>query len=131
MDITKLDTVSEDEGVVVHLKDVRGTPLMDGTTPVTARVAGTYSARYRAAQKALRQNQTKLLRRGQQPDEDFLDDAQFALEAACIVEWTLTSGNFPFPVTTENWRAVAEKQPQWREQVQHAMTDHERFFVTS
>ena len=134
MDILSLSTVSEDDGTVVHLKDVSGNPLYDGpddTKPVVMRIAGTYSARYRKAQKAVRDAQTRAMRRGGSLDGEQIDAAQYELEAACILEWTFTIGTSAYPISPENWRAIAEKQPQWREQVQNAMGDHERFFGQS
>jgi hypothetical protein len=133
MDISTLETVSEDEGTVIHLKDAAGELLFDGQeperTPVTALVAGTYSQRYRKAQKKVRERNIRAARRNEDLDGDALEDRELELEAACIIAWTLTANGQPFPITMDNWKAVVAKQPQWREQVQQAMTDHARFFA--
>jgi hypothetical protein len=135
MDITTVTTVSEDAGTLVHLKDVAGELLYDGEgdakTPVTIRVAGTYSERYRRAQKRLKDRNLRGARRGEEFGADTLDAGTIELEAACIVEWTFTAGGQPFPITANNWTALVAKQPQWQEQVSAAMTDHARFFASS
>jgi len=135
MDITTVGTVAEDEGTLVHLKDVAGELLFDGEgeaqTPVTIRVAGTYSKRYRTAQKKLKERNIRAARRNEDFDADKLDDGTVELEVACIMEWSFTSGGQPFPITAGNWKALVAKQPQWQDQVSTAMTDHARFFSAS
>lgn len=135
MDISTLDTVSEDDGTLVHLKSVTGDLLYDGEgesrTPVTIRVAGTYSERYRKAQKRLKERNIRAARRNEDFDVDTLDAGSLELEVAAIIEWTFTSGGQPFPITATNWKALISRQPQWQEQVATAMTDHARFFTTS
>jgi hypothetical protein len=138
MDITTVGTVSEDAGTFVHFKDVTGALLFDGEapaegqadtrTPVGAKVAGTYSERYRKAQKKVKEQNIKAMRRNEDFDGDALDERTFVLEAACIIEWTFTANGQPFPVTVENYKALVAKQPQWQEQVDKAMHDHARFF---
>lgn len=133
MDVTTITAVSEDEGTFVHFKDVAGEPLYDGDgearTPVGARVAGSYSKRYRAAQRRIKERNIRAGRRGEEYTADTLDHGTAELEAACIIEWTFTANGQPFPITVENWKALLEKQPQWEEQVAAAMEDHARFFA--
>lgn len=131
MDVTTVGTVSEDSGIVVPLKDAAGDLLYDGDekTPVIIRVAGTYSERYRQAQKKIKGKNIRALRRSEEFTVDTLDASDFELEAACILEWTFTANGQPFPITADNWKALAAKQPQWRDQVTAAMTDHARFFA--
>lgn len=135
MDVTTIAAVSEDDGTFVHFKDPAGELLYDGDgetrTPVGARVAGSYSQRYRKAQKKLKERNIKAGRRGEDYTADALDAGTAELEAACIIEWTFTANGQPFPITRDNWLALAEKQPQWQEQVAAAMYDHARFFVKS
>lgn len=135
MDISTIGTVSEDAGTVVHLKDIEGDLLFDvnGETksPVTIRVAGTYSERYRKAQKKVADRNLQRARRGQDFDSDTLDEGTFALEAACIIEWSFTASGQPFPITAGNWAALVAKQPQWQGQIQRAMGDHASFSTAS
>lgn len=131
MDINTVSTVTEDEGTLVHLKDVAGELLYDGETPVTIRVAGTYSDRYRKAQRKLKERNIKAARRNEEYSADTLDEGTIALEVACIIEWSFTANEQPFPITAANWKALIEKQPQWQDQVSAAMTDHARFFVST
>jgi hypothetical protein len=139
MDITTVDTVSEDAGTFVHFKDVAGELLYDEEgegeakkrTPVGAQVAGTYSERYRTAQKKLKEQNIRAARRGAEYDADRLDEGTLELEAAVIIRWTFTAGGAPFPITAANWKALVQKQPQWQDQVSAAMTDHARFFAKS
>jgi hypothetical protein len=135
MDINSVGTVSEDAGTFVHFKDVEGNLLFDtdesmvgGTVPVGAVVAGTYSSVYRKAQRKVKEKNLRAARRNEDFGVDTLDDSTIDLETACILSWTFTSNGQPFPITADNWRAIAAKQPQWQEQVQAAMTDHARFF---
>lgn len=135
MDVTTISTVSEDEGTVVHLKDAAGELLFDGDgeskTPVTIRVAGTYSDRHKKAQKKIKDRNLRANRRGQDYTADTLEAGTTELEAACIIEWTFTANGQSFPITAANWKALVAKQPQWQEQVALAMNDHARFFDKS
>lgn len=135
MDVTTVQPVSEDAGTPVHLKDAAGELLYDGDgdakTPVIIRVAGSYSERYRKAQKKIKERNIRAGRRGEEYTADMLDNGTVELEAACIIEWTFTAAGAPFPITADNWAALAAKQPQWQEQVAAAMHDHARFFVKS
>lgn len=135
MEIGAIGQVSEDEGVLVHMKDAAGNPLFEGEgdakTPVNWRIAGTYSKRYRAAQRASKEKNLRAARRNEDFDVDDLDAVQIGLEVACIMEWHLTSGGVPFAITAENWKAVIDLQPQWQQQVQKASADHAAFFKPS
>lgn len=133
MDVSTVTTVSEDEGTFVHFKDVTGNLLFDGEgeakTPVGARVAGTYSERYRKALKKVKERNLRAARRNEEYDADTMDDRTFELEAACLIEWTFTTNGQPFPITPDNWKAIVAKQPQWQGQVDQAMNDHARFLA--
>lgn len=135
MDINTIGTVTEDSGIVVHLKDVEGELLFDGDgekrTPVTMLVAGTYSDRYRKAQKKFKDKNLRLARRNQDFDAEALDEGNLGLEVACILEWPFTANDKVLPISVENWKAVIQKQPQWQGQVQAAMNDHAAFFSKS
>lgn len=133
MDITTVETVSEDEGTFVHFKDAAGELLYDVAgetkTPVGARVAGTYSERYRKVQRKVKERNIRAARRNEEWDADTLDARTFELEAAAIIEWTFTANGQPFPITADNWKAIVAKQPQWQGQVDQAMNDHARFLA--
>lgn len=135
MDVTTINTVSEDDGTFVHFKDAAGELLYDGEgealTPVGALVAGTYSERHRKAQKKIKERNILASRRGQEYTAETLDAGTAELEAACIIEWTFTANGQPFPITPDNWRALIAKQPQWQDQLSAAMNDHARFFAKS
>lgn len=117
------------------MKDAAGNLLYEGEgdakAPVKWRIAGTYSKRHRDAQKAAKEKNLRAARRNEDFEVDDLDAVQFSLETACIMEWHLTSGGVPFPITVENWKAVVDKQPQWQSQVQKSMVDHASFFKPS
>jgi len=132
MDIAELDTVAEDDGIVVTLKDVTGEPMIatDTQQPLTLKVAGAFSDRYRAAQKRLTNKRIQATKRGAGDlDADAIEDNELALEAACIIEWPFVSGGQPFPISLTNWKALVQKQPQWQGQVWSAMHDHAGFFA--
>lgn len=136
MDIKKLTPVAaaEDEGVFVHFEDAADRPMYDGEAPIGAVVSGTYSTHYRAANRKIRE---RSLARGQQRGAtdavtvDQIDDNAHELEVACIRSWTFEADGKPFPITVQNWKALLEMQPQWREQVNEAMHAHARFFERS
>ena len=131
MDISTLGTVNEDDGIVLHLKDVQGELMYDGEgdskTPVVIRHAGTYSKTYRKALADVIKKNSKAARRGVTLDAESAELAALTVEAACIFEWTFTSGSRPFPITPDNWRALIDKQPQFQDQLRESMSDHERF----
>lgn len=133
MDVTTIETVSEDTGTIVHFTDAAGEPLYDGEgdtkTPVTALVVGTYSERYRKALKKVTDQNIRANRMGERVDSERVDANTFRLEAASIIEWSFTANGQSFPITADNWKALVAKQPQWQDQVASAMTAHARFFV--
>lgn len=137
MDISKLSTVAEDDGVVVHLKDATDEPMFDGTgedaKPVTLRVAGVYSSFYRAiARKETERGILRARRTGNKSvDVEELEESRIREQAACIREWSFQSGGKPFPITADNWKALLAMQPQWQQQVHEAMHDHAAFFARS
>ncbi len=129
MDISNNKSVAEreDEGTVVHVKDVTGEPQYLDGKPVTIAVAGTYSSTYR---KAVAANRDKWLkRRSQTLDGEHLDKQALETTVACIKGWDgFTAGESPFPFTKANALVLLEGAPWIREQVESAMGDHESFF---
>lgn len=138
MDINTIGTVSEDAGTFVHFRDAAGELQFDGEAPeegrpdtrtkVGATIAGTYSERYRKAQRKVKEQNIRAVRHNEDVNAELVEAREHALEVACIIDWTFTAADKPFPITIENWKALFAKQPQWREQVQSAMHDHARFF---
>jgi len=131
MDISNIAALNEEDGIVVTLKDFKGDPEDDNGKPLTVTVAGTYSSHYRRAQRQVLNDMQRAIRRGEKPDVEATEDAAYRLEAACILAWDFTAGEKPVTITADNWKAIAQKRPNWREQVQAAMGDHERFFSKS
>jgi hypothetical protein len=131
MDISSIGTVNEDDGIVLHLKDINDELMYDGTgdaqTPVTIRHGGTYSKVYRDALAAVVKSNSKVARRGGVLDAETAERAALRVEAACIFEWSFTAGGKPYPITPDNWKALVDKQPQWQDQLRVSMNDHERF----
>lgn len=117
----------EDEGAVVHVRSETGERLYDGDVPVTITVAGTYSTRYKAA--TLAQRNRALKTRQADFDAERLDENALAIMSACVISWQgFRAGDVPLAPTPQNVRAVFERAPWIREQVEAAMTDHAAFF---
>lgn len=132
MDINSIETVSEDAGTDIIMQDSRKRPMRDENgEAIVFRVGGTYSESYRKAQRKVRDRSIAASRHNEEIGADDLDESQFELETAVIIAWPLTASGIALQITVENWRAVALKQPRWREQVQAAMNDHARFFTQS
>jgi hypothetical protein len=118
----------EEAGTLVHLKDESGEKQYfdkNGVqAPVTIKVAGTYSKRYRRATDA---NRDRLLKR-RSIDGDQVNEQALATIAACIIEWDgLTAAGQPFPFSKENAMVLLDTCPWIREQVETAMNDHAVF----
>jgi hypothetical protein len=127
MDIDTLAEVSEDEGVIVHLRDRDGKLEYDGDKPVTMKVAGQYSERYRKAQRAITERNLK--KRSSGIDVDYLEKVPLELEAACIVEWPFSASGKPLPVSPTNWSAIIGKRPWYRPQIREAIERYTDFFA--
>jgi hypothetical protein len=118
----------EEEGREVHVRGADDTPLYyahDGERkPVTMRVAGTYSARYRRTEEALRDKRLKRGRyTGEQAERDTL-----RLHAACVISWNgFFDAGKPIPCTDANVLTVLRAARWIDEQVNLAMNDHEGF----
>ncbi len=124
----------EDEGVVVHVRDERGEPMVferDGEqVPVTITVAGTYSHRYRRVQEAQRDRAAKTARRGL--TGNVLRYNQVELAGGCVTAWDgIMDGDQAVPCTTENVHAILDAVPWLLAQVEDAQNDHAGFFKTS
>ena len=115
----------EDEGIVVTINDERGETMHFGDgQPVTVRVVGTYSKKYRDAER-LRVD--RRFKRGG-VDPDVIRKEALELTAECVLEW---SGFFdagkPLDCTRANVVRVLDAVPWVRQQVEVAMEDHAGF----
>lgn len=117
----------EEQGTVIQINDPTDEPVLYGDgKPVTIRVAGTYSARYRNAQAA---NRDKLIKRRAAFNGNTVSKQALDVTAACVIEWDgFFSGGKPFPCTHENVVALLESCPWIRDQVESAMNDHALYF---
>ncbi len=135
MDINSIRVLDEDTGRVLQFKDPTGKleTYRDGTEtkPVAVRVMGSYSRAYRDAAKVARDRFQDAVRQGDTVSDAEQETIQFDTEAACIQWWCFQSNGQSLPITGANWKAIAEKRPDWREQFLTALTDHEAFFVES
>ena len=125
---------TEDEGIVVPIKDLNGDPQSyedNGVTkPAVIRVAGTYSTTYRRAAEASREKAMK--RRRVAPSGAQMARQELELIAACVLSWEgLANAGQPFPCTKANAIALLDACPWIRQDVEAAMGDHESFFSNS
>jgi len=121
----------EDEGVVVHLEDHLGNPLFFGEEkkPVTVRIAGTYSKRYRTMLRAVRTRGLK--QQISKVTAELLEQNEAELVAGCIMEWQgVGENNVAAPCTLENARILVAA-PWFIEQLKDAQKDHASFFANS
>lgn len=89
--------------------DGRGEPLINGETPVTVKICGPDSKRYRDARKAINDRRIKALAAGQDFDEE---RAELDLMAAIVMSWTgFHDGKAEAPCTAENVALVYERFP--------------------
>lgn len=88
MDIGAEIKASED-GALLHLKDKAGKPAMaaDGS-PVTIRLAGTDSARWRRASDAIGDSRLERARSGGKASAHELHEENIALLAAMTLDWS-------------------------------------------
>mgnify|MGYP000119510899 FL=1 len=122
LDLTNsVDTAAvEGEGMRIPLFDETGEPYMDGETPVTALVAGTYSKRFLKAQS--KENE-KLARLPGKTTEEQREKAMRNSYAACVIEWDLVAGGVMAPPAP-----IFERKPHLYEQIVRAANHHAAFF---
>jgi len=136
LDTLKADAALEDVGKLVHINDVDGKPAFygpaDARKPVTIRIAGALSTKYRRAEQAFnaagstgRARKNALAR--------LLDWRAIDVTAGCILAW---DGFFydpeetrPLPMTSENASAVLEAAPYILAQLIEEQGDHAGFFA--
>lgn len=118
----------EDEGLVVEILDETGDPAFDAEgNPVTVKVAGEYSTKYRKAEEWQRKTLMRLRGKEQTGAESLAMQAE--LVARCVLGWSGFSQNgVLLPFTTANATMVFTKLPFVRKQVESAMGDHASFF---
>lgn len=120
---------AEDEGTDVHVEGVDGTPRYyernGEKVPVTIRVAGAHSSRFRRVEETMRKRKLKARKMtGEVVYEDQLDKI-----AGCILSWDgILSGGQSVELTTHNAKMLLKACPWVMEQLTEAMNDHERFF---
>jgi hypothetical protein len=121
----------EEQGTTVELTGADGEPLTFGDDrPVTMTIAGTYSARYRKAERAEADRMLKRKKKQVTPEE--AEERMMSLAAACVLAWDgFFSNGEPFACTPENVKAVLKAAPWIYSQVLEAMQDHARFFSTA
>ena len=121
----KAAVAREDEGIVVHITNSKGEPMHFGDgQPVTVTVAGTYSKRYRDAERERVDRRFK----GRQPNIETIRRDALEITADCVLAW---SGFFdngkPLDCIRSNVVKVLDGVPWVREQVEKAMEDHAGF----
>ena len=116
----------EDEGVVVHITNANGEPLYFGDKqPVTITVAGTYSKRYREAERAVTSRRFKGNRT---PDIDAIRKEALNLTAECVLAWDgFFDGGKVLECSKANVVKVLDGFPWVLQQVEVAMGDHAGF----
>lgn len=129
---TAPDMALEDQGTIVHLRDVTGKPLWfipaegQEQQPVTATIVGTYAVRYRQTMDA---QAKKAAATTGAYDADVARQNQRALVAGCVLGWTgIHENGQQLACTPENVERILVKAPYIQEQLQQAMVAHERFF---
>jgi hypothetical protein len=125
-------TAKEDEGTWVELIGLDDEPMLFGedATPVAVLVAGTHSARYRQAERAVADGMIKKKKAKLTSEE--ANDRMMSLAVACVIEWRgFFDRGTPIAFTPENVRKVFTAAPWIYAQVVAAMQDHARFFTTA
>lgn len=129
IDIKELVPVSQEEGAVVRLRDVDGKLEVDENgNPVTIRVAGEYSKRYKKAIAKLR-NDAKQRGNFRTDEEDLSELFVLTTQTYCIIAWDFASDGQPWPITVENWKALLAIRPHYQKQVQAAIEEYASFFA--
>lgn len=128
LDAAAQEVAGEDAGIVVALRDKRGRPyVVPGTQkPVTIRIAGSYSTRFRRAKEAQTQRLIDRARRGKNNAND-VERANLETLAVCILSWD----GIPLELSVTNAMHVLTSMPWVREQLQEAQGDHEGFSLDS
>lgn len=133
MDLAQFDTsaIAED-GIDLQLKHpVTGIPLTqddEAETPITIRIAGADSARFRKAERANRDRRLKAGFR-RTPTAAELDAEGLELLASCTLGWSgLVLDGAPLEFTAANVRMLYKRLLWVREQVDVAMGDRSLFF---
>lgn len=132
IDMDGVEDVSarEGQGRVVHITDPSGEPAFYGEgenqKPVTVKIAGSYSPKYR--QILDHQTQRMLKRRQSTITREQLAENRAELVAGCILEWDgfLIKGE-AFPLTKDNAMTLVKKAEWIRTQLEEAQNDHEGF----
>lgn len=120
----------EEEGVLVQIRDPQGEPAMVGDQPVTVRIAGSYSKRYRRIQEG--QTQRMLKRRQVALTAEQLTANRVELVAGCILDWSgFTNGGQPYPFSRDNATHLVTVAPWIRDQLEEAQGDHASFSASS
>lgn len=122
----------EEQGTLVELTMPDGEVMTYGepAAPVTMRVAGTYSKRYKKAERAAAN--AVLAKKKKKLTDDEQEQRLMQLAAACVIEWHgIFNNGEPLPCTEANAIAVFTAAPWIYQQVLEAMQDHARFFVPS
>lgn len=120
----------EDQGTLVHVRDTSGELMYYRETeegddlPVTIRVAGTYSTRYRRAMES--QNTRTLRKKNVVLTGELLTANRLDLIAKCVLDWQGFAK--VGPPSPENVRKVMGAAPWIREQIEQTMEDHQAFF---
>ena len=118
----------EDEGVDVHVESASGLPMFyetpEGLKPVTWRVTGTNSTRYRKAEEAQRRRKIKSAKlTGEKLHEDQVDKV-----VACSISFSgFTSRGQNVEFSPHNAKMILKACPWVLDQLIEAMGDHERF----
>jgi hypothetical protein len=121
----KAKAAREDEGIVVQINDERGEPMTYGEgLAVTVKVVGTYSKRYRDAERMRVDKRWKS--RGVDPD--VIRREALELTAECVLEWAgFFDGGKPLDCSRANVVRVLDAVPWVRQQIEVAMEDHAGF----
>jgi hypothetical protein len=123
----------EDEGIDVEIDDENGEPAYqaDGTTPITIRVVGSLSKRYRKAQENQRQDAIKSIGKKLTGRESLAKQTEFV--AACTLGWSagfthvVNGAVVDFPFTRENAIDLYTRLPFIQAKLEAAMVDHAGF----
>jgi hypothetical protein len=122
----------EEQGTCIELTMPDGEPMVYGedNRPVTIRVAGTYSRRYKKAERGLAND--ALARKRKKMSDDEQDTRLMKLAAACVISWDgVFNAGEPLPCNEDTCVKVFAAAPWVYQQVLEAMQDHARFFTTS
>ena len=127
-------TASEDAGTVLPLRDAAGDLMTYGpdARPVTLTIAGSYSQRYRDAEKAFGVRVNKLRSRGADDEiGKLMAKRAVALAGACVLAWdgffVDANETTPLACTPDNAEAVFNAAPWLFDQALGRMFDHAGF----